>query len=288
MRRALTFSFAVAGLALLPIGCKSSGTCPAPTPGPVLAPAPGPVYAPAPMPKGMPWLPEPPIAPAPVDTQSKSIDPYLPQKDAVWAPGLGPSVRLYPPEVIEGSDIDKKVELRPPEESTSEKPAVPKLEKATKEPPLFPVGISQFVQVREKVANGLRPTLDDGLAWLQSNGYKTILHLSAPGGPDSADRQQVEKRGMRFITMEVSSLTLSQKVIDEFNRIVGDNAGLPLFVYDADGSLTGGLWYIHFRLAQGASEEEAKRRARQLGINENGDAGHREMWLAAQKYVSDR
>jgi protein tyrosine phosphatase (PTP) superfamily phosphohydrolase (DUF442 family) len=142
--------------------------------------------------------------------------------------------------------------------------------------------------VRSKVANGLRPTLDDGLGWLQANGYKTVLYLHAPGSPDSADRLQVEKRGMKFIAMEVSSVTLSQKIIDEFNRIVGDSAGLPLFVYDTDGSLTGGLWYVHFRLTQGASDDEARKHARRLGLREDGEGGHREMWQAAQKFMSER
>jgi protein tyrosine phosphatase (PTP) superfamily phosphohydrolase (DUF442 family) len=292
MRRTLLFGFIVAGLSLGQVGCKSSGACPqpAPPPGPILGPAPGPVLAPAPMPKGTPWLPEPPIAPVPMDSQSKSIDPYVYQKDVAWTDGLGPSVRLYPPEVLESSEGNKRVELRPPEASGSDKPSLPRVEagSTTKEPPLLPVGISKFVQVREKVANGLRPTLDDGLGWLQASGYKTVLYLHAPGSPDSADRQQVEKRGMKFIAMEVSSVTLSQKIVDEFNRIVGDSAGLPLFVYDTDGSLTGGLWYVHFRVAQGASDEEARKHARQVGLREDGEGGHKEMWQAAQKFMSDR
>jgi protein tyrosine phosphatase (PTP) superfamily phosphohydrolase (DUF442 family) len=293
MARTLMVGFIVAELFLGQAGCKSSGTCPqpGPPPGPILVPGPGPVLAPAPMPRSTPWLPEPPIAPAPMDSQSKSIDPYVYQKDVAWTQGLlAPSVRLYPPEAIESSGGDKRVQLRPPEVSDSENPGISRAEagSTTKEPPLLPVGISQFTQVRPKVANGLRPTLDDGLGWLKTNGYKTVLYLHAPGSPDSADRQQVEKRGMSFIAMEVSSVTLSQKIIDEFNRIVGDSAGLPLFVYDTDGSLTGGLWYVHFRLTQGASDDEARKHARRLGLRENGDGSHREMWQAAQKFMSER
>jgi len=197
---------------------------------------------------------------------------------------------LYPPEVAENPDANKKVQLYPPDGFGSDKPASPKVEggPTTKEPPLLPVGIAQFVQVRAKVANGLRPSLDDGLGWLQANGYKTVLYLHDPGVPESADRQQVEKRGLRFIAMEVSPVTLSQKIIDDFNRIIGDSAGLPLFVYDGDGSLAGGLWYLHFRLTQGASDEAARNQARPLGLREEGEGGQREMWQAVQKVMSDR
>jgi protein tyrosine phosphatase (PTP) superfamily phosphohydrolase (DUF442 family) len=147
------------------------------------------------------------------------------------------------------------------------------------------VGILRFVIVRAKVANGLRPSLDDGLDWLQANGYKTVLYLHDPTASDSADRQQVEKRGMKFMALEVSPVTLSQKTIDDFNRIVGDSAGLPLFVYDNDGSLTGGLWYLHFRVAQGLPDETARRQARPLGLREDGEGAHREMWQATQRLV---
>jgi protein tyrosine phosphatase (PTP) superfamily phosphohydrolase (DUF442 family) len=153
-------------------------------------------------------------------------------------------------------------------------------------PPL-PVGIPQFATAKERVTNGLRPQLD-GLDWLQANGYRTVLHIRPPGEDDTADRRQVEKRGLRYVSIELSPQTLTRTVADEFNRIVGDASGHPLFVYDREGMLAGGLWYLHFRIVDGLSDEAARTRAAGLGLREDLNGTHRTMWLAIQKLLSEQ
>jgi protein tyrosine phosphatase (PTP) superfamily phosphohydrolase (DUF442 family) len=242
--------------------------------------------------------------PLPPPSQSKSAP------ETTWQPGpsVGPGVRLAPPEVIEGTQPGPGtpapkggVQLYPPIVSDNDKPAPPKVEIKTQpksepktEPKTepkpqggLPVGIPQFALARDQVANGLRPALDDGLDWLQANGYKTVVCLHQPGEPIAADRKQVENRGMKFVALQVSPQTLNQKVIDEFNRLVADSGQLPLFVYDRDGSLAGSLWYLHFRLTQDASDEKARRLAGPLGLRPEAEGLQREMWLAVQKYLSD-
>jgi protein tyrosine phosphatase (PTP) superfamily phosphohydrolase (DUF442 family) len=240
---------------------------------------------PAPLPKGpQPFVPDmpPPLAPP---SQSKSAPP-----DLEWKPGYGPSVRLSPPEVSEGGSGGKGgVQLYPPIVTDKDNQPPPKVETKVepKAPAAFPVGIPQFALVRDKVASGLRPSLDDGLDWLQTNGYQTVLCLHQPGEPIAADRKQVENRGMKFVALEVSPLALKEKLIDEFNRLVADTGLQPLFVYDRDGALAGSLWYLHFRLATDTSHEKALQQARALGLREDLDGLHRDMWLAVQKYLSD-
>jgi hypothetical protein len=84
----------------------------------------------------------------------------------------------------------------------------------------------------------------------------------------------------------VSPQTLNREVMDQFNHLVTDVSNLPLFVYDKDGVLQGGLWYLHFRIIDQASDDEARIRAGRLGLKENGGPEQREMWLAVQKYWS--
>jgi protein tyrosine phosphatase (PTP) superfamily phosphohydrolase (DUF442 family) len=154
--------------------------------------------------------------------------------------------------------------------------------------PALPVGIAQFARVKDRVAGGLRPSLDEGLDWLQVNGYRTVVFIRAPGDDDSADRKQVEKRGMTYLSSEVSPEMLSRDVVDAFNRLVADPTSYPLFVYDRDGSLAGGLWYLHFRTAEQLPDETARIRAGALGLREDRDGSHRLMWLAIQKFLADR
>jgi protein tyrosine phosphatase (PTP) superfamily phosphohydrolase (DUF442 family) len=188
----------------------------------------------------------------------------------VWQPS--PGSRLYPP----------------PDSAPNPGGGLPKA--GVKEEqgltPALPVGIPQFNVVKNKVASGLRPPTIDGLDWLAQNGYRTALHLKAPGQDDSADRHEFEKRGLKFVSLEVSPDTLTREVVGEFNAVVGDAASLPLFVYDKDGMLAGGLWYLHFRIIEGVSDEDATARAARLGLKENREGEHRVMWLAIQKYLS--
>ena len=138
---------------------------------------------------------------------------------------------------------------------------------------------------REQVANGLRP-LADGFDWLKENGFRAVLHVHAPGEDDAADRELVERRGMVFRSVEVSPQTLNKAAVDSFSSIVTDKAQAPIFVYDKDGTLAGGLWYLQFRIADHMSDAEARQKARQLGLKEDGDS--KMMWLAIQKYLNEQ
>jgi protein tyrosine phosphatase (PTP) superfamily phosphohydrolase (DUF442 family) len=204
-----------------------------------------------------------------------------PNQDSLygWRGGQG-DVRLSPPVAgiapAESKNGTSPEGNSPPAKMPSGPPAA-----------VLPVGIPQFATVKDKVANGLRPMLDDGLDWLRTNGFRTVLHLRAPGEDDTADRQQVEKRGMRYVALDVSSTTLSRKTVDEFNRIASDAAGYPLFVYDRDGSLAGALWYLQFRLVERDPDETARVRAANLGLREDREGNHRAMWLAVQKLLSE-
>jgi protein tyrosine phosphatase (PTP) superfamily phosphohydrolase (DUF442 family) len=150
----------------------------------------------------------------------------------------------------------------------------------------LPVGIPQFAAVRDQVSAGLKPQVDGGLEWLEANRYKAVLHVHPPGQDESADRQQVEKHGMKYVSLEVSPQTLSQATVDQFDRQVNDPQNYPLFVYDQDGSLAGGLWYLHFRNVERLTDSAARTRAHRLGLRDDPNGTHADMWLAIQKFLS--
>jgi protein tyrosine phosphatase (PTP) superfamily phosphohydrolase (DUF442 family) len=149
----------------------------------------------------------------------------------------------------------------------------------------LPVDIPQFAMARLRVASGQQP-MPDGIAWLAAHGYRTILHVHAPGEDEAAARRLFEKYHLRYLSLEVSPRTLSREVVERFNRIVTDDGNLPLFVYDKDGSLAGGLWYLYFRLVERLDDEKARAEAARLGFRQDSEGSHREMWLAVQNFLA--
>jgi protein tyrosine phosphatase (PTP) superfamily phosphohydrolase (DUF442 family) len=194
-----------------------------------------------------------------------------------WRPPADGGVRFAPPQAV--SPEPPLAPAAPPARAgVSDTPAP--------SPPL-PVGIPQFADARSGVSSGLKPHLD-GLEWLRTNRYRTVLHIRPPGADDSADRRQIEKTGLRYSSLEVSPQTLSRDVVERFTRIVNDPAQQPLFVYDRDGMLAGGLWYLYFRTSNQDSDEAARLKAARLGLKEEAAGDHREMWLAIQKYLAQQ
>jgi protein tyrosine phosphatase (PTP) superfamily phosphohydrolase (DUF442 family) len=268
-----------------------------PPPAPIGAPPPG--FVPGP---GAPSIGPPPAGPPTVRQfapGSASLSPprfepnWLPadareaaSKSVLNDPLLGPTgttpapsgPRLYPPE-----NSDKNTG-EPPLLDEKAKPSVfpSGAPKQAKTP--FPVGIPQFAPATNGVWAGLRPSIDDGLDWLAANEYRTVVHLRAPGEPENADRKQVEKLGMTYVSLEISPQSLSRAKLDEFAKLVGDVARRPLFVYDQDGSLAGPLWYLYFRKA-GDDDDLARIKANPLGLRADRDGPHRLMWLAVQQYL---
>lgn len=224
--------------------------------------------------------PQPPPAPSPA-TQSMSA---AESGARLAVPNTGvpnqrsPEARLLPPESTPPSTHAVKP-------AVGEEPSA-----AANEPrrmPSMPVGIPQFAAVKDRVSAGLKPMLE-GLDWLKTAGYVTVLFVRTPGSDDSADRREVEKRGMKYLSLEVSPATLTASVVEQFNRHVGDTAGGPLFIYDKDGVLSGGLWYLHFRTVDRVSDDVARTQAARLGLKEGATDEQRAMWLAIQRLLSSQ
>jgi protein tyrosine phosphatase (PTP) superfamily phosphohydrolase (DUF442 family) len=211
-----------------------------------------------------------------------------------WRPSLDPGVRLDIPQPAAPQAPPDSLRLSPPvpaqPPTANEPPMAPNAgvkEGPTTPTPPLPVGIPQFAMAKNRVASGLRPMIE-GIDWLKANGYRTVLHVRAPGQDDAADRKQFEMRGLKYVSLELSPESLTREVVDQFNHLVTDPANQPLFVYDRDGVLAGGLWYLHFRTSEQLADDAARVRSGALGLREDQDGAHRTMWLAIQKYLSDR
>ena len=254
----------------------------------VPAPPPPPPWSPPRVPELPPTLKMPPGSLPPADSP-----PPRPPAD--------PNVRLYPPEPPDGPDPllprvpnapPPSVRLSPPrltDEPPLAKDTPPPADRKTPEEqpaPALPVDIPGFAPAKPKVAAGLQP-FPEGVQWLRDQGYRTVLHVRAPGENEAAAQRLFTGRGLRYLSLEVSPKTLTPALVEQFNTAVADPANLPLFVYDKDGSLAGGLWYLHFRTAEKMSDEKARQEAARLGFNPDADGAQRTMWVAIQAYLRD-
>jgi protein tyrosine phosphatase (PTP) superfamily phosphohydrolase (DUF442 family) len=250
-----------------------------PTPYPTVPSNPGfapPAGGPTPFPTSPPPVPTPGAPGA-----SGKIESNWQPAEARSNPFEG-RVLLAPPEPITGDAAkDAKKQLYPPQIDAGAS-AAPKLPATAQ-----PVGIPQFAYVNPKVAAGLRPAESDGLDWLQANKYRAVLFLRLPGEKDEVDRKLAEKRELKYVSIEVSPSLLTKETVDEFIKLVRDPQQQPLFVYDRDGALAGGLWYLWFRLVEEAPDDVARIRARTLGLREDRDGAHRDMWQSTQKYLNE-
>jgi hypothetical protein len=189
-------------------------------------------------------------------------------------------VRISPPEAGT-QEIRENVKLQPP--STKEPPVA---SAKPSESPSLPVGIPEFaVIVPEKVMAGQKPATE-AFDWLKSNNYRTVLHLLKPGEPDGA-RAEVERRGLKYVTIEVSAERFAH-VMDEFNRNINASENQPIFVYDRDGMLAGPLWYARFRTVDRLPDEEANRKAKALGLRDDGTGDSINMLVAMRVYVEKK
>jgi protein tyrosine phosphatase (PTP) superfamily phosphohydrolase (DUF442 family) len=252
---------------------------PAQLPPTVVSPAPVPAAPFAPTPQGLPQTPAAPVPPAAI----RGYEPPLATPiEPAWRPSADGGVRFAGPDDAFSSPPGA-ARLQEPQ-FTPPPPA--NLLEASAPTPLLPAGIPQFAIAKHQVATGLKPMLD-GIDWLKQNGYRTVLHLRPPGEDDAAQRRLFEMRGLKYLSLEISPQTLSRAVVDEFNRIVDDRSNQPLFIYDKEGALSGGLWYLHFRFVERLSDEEARIRAGRLGLRETQNGLQSEMWLAIQKFQSE-
>lgn len=246
---------------------------PALPPGPAVPANPDPLPPPA---DGRSFRWGPPSAPAePLpDVQEQQGGATLEPPRALSTPPSGdPPLNIKPP-----------VDITPPQPVTPRKetPRVPEVVPETPPDTPSPVAIPQFALVEEGIATGRKPFLD-GVEWLKAKGYKTILHLRAPGADDSGHERMFTQAGFIYKSLEVAPNTLTRKTLQAFYRIVQDPANRPLFVYDDQGYLTGGLWYLYLRDHAGAAMDEARRKAELFGLSPDQDADHTAMWNAVRQ-----
>ena len=249
--------------------------------------------APMPLPPGPPvgvapstFVPAPPPAetvppPPPAET--------VPPPPATIERPMPTTPEATPPSVQLGVPVPRRTEsARAPTDASKEPPAAlpskpPKVEE-DREPPQ-PTDVPGYILARPNVATGLKP-FPDGISWLRDRGYKAVLHLRATGEDNAAARRQFERKGLKYLSLEVSSTTLTKAVYEQFVADVVATANHPLYVYDQNGSTVSALWYLYFRVKMDLDDEKALAEIKRIGLKLDDDDDHKKAWLAAQALLA--
>ena len=214
------------------------------------------------------------IQPQVTESRSGGQQPAVTETQPMPMPPRG--AKLLAPE---GPTAPKPIVPAEAQEEPKSKPAEPK-PGATD----FPADIPQFNLVYDQVAAGLQP-FPEGFNWLKNHGYHTVLYVRAAGEDDTAVRTEVESKGMKYLTLEVSSQGLNRELVREFSRSITDSRDHPIFVFDRKGMMAGALWYLHFRLTESQGDADARSRAVRLGLKEDATGEYADLWLAINQLL---
>jgi protein tyrosine phosphatase (PTP) superfamily phosphohydrolase (DUF442 family) len=243
---------------------------------------------------GAPSTPMPLPPPEPPPSYPNGVPPAMPPAVGSWQPGpngVQPRVvesrplpapdssgtRLLPPD-------QDGAKLSTPEVEETRKPILEKPQVPPTDTGEFPPDVPNFNPVYDKVSSGLRP-FAGGFEWLKNRGYKTVLHLRGPGEDEAADRAEVERLGMKYLSLEVGPRTLNAELVKAFSKVVQEKDAQPLFVYDRKGLPAGALWYLHFRLTDNMPEAQARVKAMRLGLKEETTGDSADLWLAINQIL---
>lgn len=137
------------------------------------------------------------------------------------------------------------------------------------------------------VDSGLRPFDLGDFKWLAKRGYVAVLNLREAGADDTVARRVSQKQGLNYQTLVASAATLDAELYEDFAKIVTDTKNYPLYVYDKDGTVSGGLWYLYYRIEKKDDDATARAKAKKLGLDFDDDSkAHKDMVLAVQNVLS--
>ncbi len=128
-------------------------------------------------------------------------------------------------------------------------------------------GIPRFVVVDERLTRGARPNLD-GVGVLQLLGVKTVISLEDENRNQGPIKNEVEKRGMRFVELPFNNITEpTEEQVFAFLDEVLSPASQPVFVYCENGKdMTGTMVAVYRTLIYGWGPKEAYVEAKKHGF----------------------
>jgi len=124
-------------------------------------------------------------------------------------------------------------------------------------------------KINDQITVSGQPTADD-IAQLKSDGFRTIVNLRTEGEEDQPmrpeeERQAVEKAGMKYVHLPVSSAGMGPELVDKFRAQLAELPG-PVLVHCAAGMRAGAFTMMATATKEGWSGDETLEKAKAMGF----------------------
>ena len=147
------------------------------------------------------------------------------------------------------------------EDSPQEQKRMAELEQTLKE------DIPHVLCLGPNFATGGQPSIN-AYAKLASDGFRSVLNLrTAQEGVNlEEEKNAVEKAGLRYINIPVTSSAPTPGQVTEFLTVVKNKSFQPMLIHCASANRVGAFWMIYRVLEQGWPKERALDEATRIGL----------------------
>lgn len=131
-------------------------------------------------------------------------------------------------------------------------------------------GVQNYSRPAPYLATGglVDPAAMDALAKL---GFKTVISLNTEKEGSRAEAPLVEKAGMKFINLEVSTLAPTPEQSAALAKAIEDPANYPILLHCESANRVGAAWAL-YRAGKGVAKETAIEEGRGIGLKPNREA----------------
>lgn len=136
--------------------------------------------------------------------------------------------------------------------------------------------IPNYQLIRPDVATAGQPS-EAALLKLKEMGFRVVIDLRAPEEGIAAERAVVEKAGLRYVSVPVTTKTFSRADAAKVAQVLDEKGRGPVLLHCATANRVGGLWTV-MEAAKGRLYEDAEKEGVQIGL-------HSEAMKAAVKRV---
>jgi len=142
--------------------------------------------------------------------------------------------------------------------------------------------IPRVLCLDENFATAAQPK-QEAYGKLAANGFRSVLNLRTAQEGADAEKELVEKSGLRYINIPVATGALNNQQVEDFIKAVNEKSNHPMLIHCGSANRVGAFWMIYRVVDQGWTEEKAYEEATQIGLTSPALKKFAEEYIASHK-----